>query len=87
MTKYVRKQTPVDAFKWDGTKKGWPQWLVDAVPLVSDLANGSIMHRMVLNFPIACQTASSGDWIVNMGNGTLCAISPTDFAAEFEVAK
>lgn len=87
MTKYVRKQTPVDCFKWDGTKKGWPQWLLDSVPLWSDGLNGAIVHKMIINYPISCQTVNPGDWIINMNDGTLCARTAADFAAEFEVAK
>ena len=87
MTKYVRKQVPVDAFKWDGTKKGWPQWLVDTGPLVSDLSNGTIYHRMVIGFPAACQVISPGDWLVNMGDGELCKCTAAEFAAEFEATK
>ncbi len=87
MTKYVRKQTPVDCFKWDGTKKNWPTWLTETAPLWSDGLNGTIAHKMVINYPSACMTVNPGDWIINMGDGSLCARTPELFVLEFEAAK
>jgi hypothetical protein len=87
LTKYIRKQTPVDAFKWDGTKKGWPQWLAETGPLWSDGANGVIAHKMLINWPSAVQTVNPGDWIINMGDGELCACDAATFASSYEPTK
>ena len=71
----------------DHNPPGSVEPVVDTGPLVSDLSNGTIYHRMVIGFPAACQVISPGDWLVNMGDGELCKCTAAEFAAEFEATK
>jgi hypothetical protein len=87
LTKYVLKQTPVDAFKWDGTKKNWPAWLLDSGPLWYVGLNGAIVHKMLINWPLRVETVNPGDWVLRMDDGTLCACAAADFPKLYEAVK